>query len=374
MSLRRAGFLIAGLSLALCGCQSQNSEVRAQAEKRWSEARADVKAQLAEDRFHNASLDEAAAAAHEALKLAPERSELAVLTARIELSRGDDVAAERLLQSLGDAGAERSDAQYLFGVIWQQRQRWEQALAHFEAACALAPDEVANLVAVAQSLLQLGHAGEAMERLTAAENRFGWMPEYLTTLAECQEQAGEWSAAAANWARINAGADDCRNIERQASALLHAEQWADAADAYERALRCDKNADIAVRVALARCRFEAGQTEAARETLRNALELDHNNREALLLMSRLLTSEGRYRDALQVAEVLLRGAPREVAALELTASLAERCGRRKRAMTLAGQLLQIDPQNAVAQRILAARENNESGALSNAAPKNSQID
>lgn len=338
--------------VTLTGCAAQNSQMRADAEKRWSEARADVKARLAADRLNSASLDEAASSAREALQLAPERPDLCVLAARIELSRGNDADAERLLIGMGESIAANAEGQYLLGVVWQQRQRWEQAMAHFEAASALAPGELAHLVAVAQSLLQLGRAAEALERLARAETRFGWIPAFQTTLAECQELNGNWSAAAATWARVAQGDKDCAAREREARAVEKALEWSSAAEAYSRALECAGAARADLHTALARCRLELGQFDSARAALRAALDSDHTHVPALRLMAQLLLRQERYREALQVAETLLRAAPDDVAALEMSASLAERCGRRKRAVTLAAQLARIEPANEIAGRIL----------------------
>jgi tetratricopeptide (TPR) repeat protein len=183
----------------LLGCQAPQREAREQAAQRWNVARAEVKARLAADQFEAGNVRAAADELAEACRLAPDHPEFVPLRAQVLLAEGQTFAAHDLLERTHADGKTQAEIDYWLGVVWQQQQRWEEALTAFRRASGLDPGEVGYLVAATQARLQLGRTAEALQTLTAAAERFGWTEAYQAALAECYEQLGDWPAAAATW-------------------------------------------------------------------------------------------------------------------------------------------------------------------------------
>ena len=326
------------VGLVLVGCQSTHEDGKQAAVERWNHMRAQVKARLAADQLAEGNLAKASAELAEAYGLDPTNPELTPLLARVRMANGDSGYAQRLLAGMKGSGPAQAEVEYLLGVIFQQQEKWDRALACFVQATEHNPDEVAYLVALSQTFLQLGLPEEARQRLEAHESAFGWKPAYHATLAECHELLDQWAEAASAWRKVVDRAPDATDIrERFAMALYRAGKSQEAGEVLKQVVD-DPEFDPSdvLRLALADCLVEDGQLAAGRHHVAQVLARNERSLAALHLLARILTVEGTPERALQTARHAMAIDPDNVRSVELTAALAYRVGDTVLADELAG--------------------------------------
>lgn len=344
--------------LPLAGCTSGKRSPGGKTSAEWSSVRARVKTQLAADQLAAGNVQEAAAALREARGLDASNPALSIMQAQVELSAGETDKAEQTLARVQVSGKGRAEVEYLYGVIWQQRQRWATALEHFSRAAQLDPEDASYPAAAAQVLLQTGQAAQAVLTLEQVRQRFEWLPTWQTSMAEALEQTGKWSDAAVLWRKLAGDGEDPVLLERLGYALQRAQRWEEAAAALgqlwqrlEDAKQPDQpgiaRSDVAL--ALANCLLELGQTPAAIEALRHVLSGEPRHVAAQRQLALALARSGETAPALQAAEAALRGSPKDPLSLELVAALGQRAGQYARAVAVARQL---PADNPVAQLVL----------------------
>lgn len=362
-AIRRVGlWLVISLWPLTTACQMPPSQAREDAERRWNVARANVKAKLAADQFAVGNVAAAAGELREAQRLDPGNPALVPLQARIWLAQGNVSAAAELLDQVSRTGGSQAEIEYLRGVVQQQRQQWEAALAAYERAAELNPDEIAYLLAATQARLQRGQAQAALEHLSAAEPKFGWTSAYQAALAECCEQLGNWAAAAAAWQRAAAVPEALPAVrERLAMAHYRAKRYTDAIPILRELLdEGTEDADV-WRLTLVRCYLAIGQPAAARAHIELLLRQRPDDVRTLRLLAHSLAAGGELGTALRTAQRALAADAQDRPTLEFVAALAWKVGDRELARATAARLLQLDPGNAVA-RHLVARLNHGQGS------------
>ncbi len=347
---------LSALVLVATGCQSTQKHAREESLERWNQVRAQVQVKLASDQLSSGQVESAAGALTKAARLDPENPKLRMLQARVCLARGDDYGAQRLLEYSGGQGSRDGEDEYLLGVIRQQRLHWDDAYNHFVRAANTEPHEITYLVAVVENMLQLGEAREALSLMRSHENEFGWTPAYQAAIAECQEQLGDWRAAAAAWEKISDAEVDDSVCERLAIAFCRGERWPEAIPLLRSLLEGQAPESAPhLRMLLAKCLLETGQLIPAQDQLSGVLREQPENTPALRLLARVFAEQGHYARAGLTAERVLRLAPDDLQVAELVAALAWRTGDEPRALELARQIVRAEPnqQNPIAEHILA---------------------
>lgn len=357
--------------IGTAGCQAPLTQRKQDAAQHWNRVQARVKAHLAEDRLTAGHVADAGTTIEEALRLNPDDPELRLLAARVRLAQDQVPQAERLLESLPAGGAMGAEREYLRGVIAQQRQRPQEALAFFLRALNEDPHETTYLLAAVQTLQQMDRPEEAIQLLTDHKEHCGWTNAYFAALAECFEQRGDWESAVRCWRKVTGAAAGDRGLrERLAWALYHAGRLSEATEVLlELEREASEDLSDALCVGLADGLLEARRLEEAQRQAGRVLERDARHVPALLVLARVLSRRGEHEAALRVARRALAVQPEAVPALELAAGLALRVGELSLARSLAGRLLGSEPAadegscprselppapaNPVAERILA---------------------
>lgn len=347
--------VLAALVLSLAGCQSPQQQANQEATQRWNQARAQLKAKLAYDQFAAGNVKAAAGELAEARRLDPANMNWTPLQARIWLAEGNTAAAADLLDRTQLDGPVQAEVEYLRGIVYQQQQRWEDAVAAFERAAELDQSEVGYVVAAVQVWLQLGQPRQALQCLEACATNFAWTNAYQAALAEALELAGDWSGAAAAWRRVLQAADDDAGIsERLAEALCRAGRYGEAIPVLQQLLNAEQaQQSTGVRLRLAEALLAVNQPEAARVQAQAVLQSDPNQVSALLLLAQAWAAAGDTRAALRTAERALQLQPQDARVQELTAALEWSAGQESRARERARRLREIDPANPVALHILS---------------------
>jgi tetratricopeptide (TPR) repeat protein len=324
----RAALLVGltGLLLAGAACQAPASHARADATRRWNAVRAQVKARLASEQLATGHISDAAAAVAEAVRLDPNNPHLTLLEARVCLAEGRGGRALVLLESIPIGSAPRAEADYLTGVLVQERGLLDDALVHYKRALEVRPDEVTHVLAVADVLQQVGRPREALELLEQHAVRFALLTAYQEALAECHEQLGNWEQAAGCWRRaFEPGERSPAQQERLALALLSAGRTAEAASLLAQLCSDPQTQSTGLRLALAKARLEHGHCdEALRELSQIADATQHPVASKLIIEG--LARTGRTAQAFATARQALDADPSDAELLEWTATLALRAG------------------------------------------------
>lgn len=344
---------------ALPGCMGplRHDAAKAEAQQRWNRVRADVKARLASEQLASGQLEKAGAAIGEARQLDPHNEALQLMQARALIGRGESAQAGQLLDAFAPGGPHAAEVAYLRGVIAEQRLDWPAALDHFLSAIDHDPDDVANLTAAVQVLLQLGEARPALALLQMHEPQHGWRPAFQAAAAECHEQLGDWARAAAAWRQVVGDEADPAVRERLALALWRSGQWAQASELLRELIDDpEREQPAALRVALAECYTRQNRPDEARDELNAVLRESPRNVPALVALARLLAQQGAFEQALHTAAACLALEPEHAGMLELAATLAHRLGWTDQAQVFARRVQALAPDSPVPPLILGRSE------------------
>ncbi len=354
--MMRTILLAAGL-LMLAGCQSPGAThvtAKQEASQRWNRVRAQVKARLASEQLAIGSTRNAADEIAEARRLDPEHVGHQVVQARVLLAEGQVEAADALLRAVAAEDDSLAEVAYLRGIVAQQQMRWPVALEHFLTALDRDPHDVTNLTAAVQVLLQLDQAGSAEALLGLHARQHDWTPAFQVAQAECQEQLGNWSAAAAAWQRVLSHAADQVTLERLALALERAGRCREAVLTLEAALEeVPREQRTRLLLNLARCDVELEDYATARRRLQQILARQPGHPGALQALAEVLVGQGELGEALTMALTVLERDPRNVPMLELGAAVAHKLNETELATALAERLIAAAPASPVGQHLLA---------------------
>lgn len=354
VNTRAAVALAAIVLVGGCAAPGTHESARQDAQKRWDGARARIKARLAADHLEAGAFNDAAAELAEASRLDPNPGAYLPLQVRLLLALGDVDEARAALER-AETAQPNPEIDYLRGIVCQQQQRWDDALACYLAAVEQRPADQSYTIAAAQAWLQLGAAEEALQLLEAQQARNGWTVGCQAAMAECREQLGEWRAAADAWQRVADAKGEDRDVtERLALARFRAGDFAAALPLARWLCRDEAAAAPADRMLLVDCLTELGELNEARGAAMRAMEHDGGRAPALLRLARIYAAGGDVQMALRTAQQALSAQPDDPMSLELSAALALRCGERATATALARRLRSVsrDGVNALADRIL----------------------
>jgi tetratricopeptide (TPR) repeat protein len=165
-----AATLTAAAVVFIGGCTAQQTstmkEAKQAAKTRWQDARSGILFSLAQQQFDGGDLEKAEATCSQAMEQSQPHAEFYELLARIAVERGQLERAIHTLELADKLDPKRPTVHYLMGVIFQRWQRYDAALAQYEIAYKMTPDNVERLLAVAETLVKLNRSDEAVKRLT----------------------------------------------------------------------------------------------------------------------------------------------------------------------------------------------------------------
>ena len=262
-----AVLLLSAFTLIGSGCVTQSrKEMKAAAEKRWSDTRSGIMFSVAQQRFDAGELEKAKKTLNQAIRANPDNAKFHVLDARISLEQGSLERAYRKLERAVQLNEEHDRAHYFMGVIFQRWQRYDQALAKYEKAYELRPDDPAALVAISETLVKLERPEEAIERLKSKMNYFENNPEVRVALGRIHMLEARYDKAV-RWFREASvlSAQDDAIVEHLAMAEYAAGQHGDAIQRFESLLgKKDYQGRDDLRLALGDCYMATGNPVKAR--------------------------------------------------------------------------------------------------------------
>jgi MSHA biogenesis protein MshN len=129
--------------------------------------------------LENRRIDEAQQFLQEGLNLNPDRSSYAMLSARIQVERGDlQGAHELLVKHAANAGAS-ADYHAFDAAVLQRLGRHKEAVARYQAALELAPQSGLWWMGLGISLQADGRRAEALDAFRRAKSAGGLSPDLL---------------------------------------------------------------------------------------------------------------------------------------------------------------------------------------------------
>ncbi len=289
-----------------------------------------------------------------AIKADPSNIAARLAQARVALDLGDsDTAAEHISRAT-ELGAAPEETSYLMAHVRLTQGNFAEALKLADAA--LAGDRHGEYAARirAAALAGMGNADGARVELETAIAR-GWSTvEVWTDLARLHMATGNLAAAfpaAANAVRVGP-----RNVkalvlaaelDRKRFGLAAAMPW------YRKALEVDPNSGDAL-LGLAATLGDAGSNREMLELTRRVLSLDQRNARAFYLQSVMAARAGRFdlaRALLNRTSGRLDGEP---GVMLLRATIELKDGAYEQAIDRLSDLVELQPANLTARRLLAA--------------------
>ncbi|QOV90234.1 tetratricopeptide repeat protein [Humisphaera borealis] len=380
------------VSVTGCGSSDNKPSEKEVAQKRWAAARSGVMVTLAKDQYRNGDLDRARTTVDDALRLSPENPQARLVSARLYIEKSQLESAERELIAARAITPNDGEAYYLSGIVMQRWQKNDKALENYKIACEKSPAELAYVLAVAESLVSLDRANEALELLQSKADYFEHSGTIRDAIGQLYMQQGKYAEAARNFRQATVLAEDEPAIkERLAMALFKAGQhretadvlsklvaletfakradlWAmlgecqvilgrarDARYSYESASRLDEFSPSIWR-GLGRAALESGDLQRAELAFKKSLRFDDERPETHLLLGYLFTRQNKFDEALQAFLAASKLDPKDTVALCMVGYVYEKSGKPELAAKYYARALQIRPSDEMARKLMAGVE------------------
>jgi Flp pilus assembly protein TadD len=384
--------LIALLVITVSGCASKKNQPTQKeiATKQWNAARADVLHSLARDQYRTGNFDKCRKTLDEALKLNPESGKLHALSAKLLIEQGQLESAERQLALARELEPNEAETEYLSGIIYQRWQRMELALQHYEKASEKAPEELAYVLARAETLVMLDRHEQALALLKEKMAQFEYSAIIRDAAGQILMQMGRFDRAVDLLRHAVMLADDEPTIkEHLALALYYNRDYREAADLLTRLValeRFSNRADLYVALAesqiqigrmvdarrsfetasqlnpasatvwlgLAKTALQLGDIKRAELSLKKAISIDAANAEAHLLFGYLHLRHQRMREALTSFQKASALSPSDPVAICMIGYVLEKMGETEQAIQQYARALQLKPGDELASRLMAS--------------------
>ena len=281
------------LSLASCA-QLFPPDSHKEARTRWGDVRAKLKYELAAEQFSRGNLDEAGKSLDESLALNPKAPNPQVLRAKILLERGQTAAASEALDIALHNGGDTPETDYLSGLIAQRYNQLDNALAWYQRASQRDSMNAPYVVAVAETLVALDRASEALDLVRSRWTDFeqnttlrALAGDIYMMLARYEEAADAYREAA------RMSPEDQRLQYQLGMALAQSNHPEEAATVLTPLVERAEQPEASALAALGRARLTLNQPEVAKPFLKQAAETEQNNARywALLAQASLASND-----------------------------------------------------------------------------------
>ena len=375
------------------GCQSgskTHAQAKAAAKERWGNARGGVLYGLALQQFQNGELDKAEQTCVQAMEAAPKNVPCQELIARIMIERGELERAYVMLEQVQKLDPARPEPHYLTGIVLQRWQRYDGALAAFDEAYRLKPDQPSAFLAAAEMLVKLDRVDEALTRLEDKKAYFENNADLRVELGRVHMLRRDFPHAVACFHEASVlDPEDDGIKEHLALAQVAAAQHAEAIQNLKALIQTPKGKDRDdLRMALGDCYLATQRPVEARAQFleivrRNEGDVDAwiklgqaawivedpvrlsqaaervtvlapERHEGYLLRGMIEQRAGRYEAAVAQFELAAQKAPASAAPLLLKGVAMEKMGDRAGAAEAYRQALKVAPDDPRAMKMLAA--------------------
>lgn len=391
--------LVAVLAVAmLAGCNDgkpKKPTAKEQLTQNWKDARAAVQFTLAQQQYDGGNFAESRKSVDQALALSPRMAPALVLSAKIHVEQGDLQPAHRQLTEALVHDPSNAEADYLLGVIQQRWQKPLEALAHYQAARGKQPEELAYLLATAETCVALDRVDEALELLQPRVQFFENSGAIRDVVGQLLVRKGQYPPAIAMLRQASVLSSSDNSIrEHLALALFHGgehreaiqvlvqltsdEPFASRPDllmalgecyltisrprearaAFDTASQLDPGS-AAIWMRMGKAALELHDLRRAELSLRKAQSLDGSNSEVHLMMGYLRLKQDRFADALTSFNKAATLDRTDTVSLCMIGYVLEKMDRPGQAMSYYAQALKIKPQDELAAKLMAGVDPHE---------------
>ncbi len=304
------------LATQVCGCAvlfPKNPHKEAQG--RWNEVRGRIKLQLAQDQFNAGRVRESEVQLKEAIGLDPTSAPAHILAAKLNLEKGELVAARESLDAAVRYGGVTPEISYLSGIIAQRYGDLDAALAYYREAAERAPQSAAYVVAQAETLTALGRLSEALDLIRARRTDFERNATLRALAGDIHTILGQYEAASDAYreAVLLAPDDPVFRLELGV-ALARARRDEEAIKVLAPVLAQKRDAPWSARLALGRAYLARDNPSEAREVFRNATRAFPGEAQPWSWLARAALASGDLITARQASEKATSLSPQDAAA------------------------------------------------------------
>ena len=392
MRWRRYLKFICATGIFISGCNSGGltPDQKAQANKQWNDARANVLAGLASDQYKDGSLDKCQTTLEQALRLEPENANLHLLAAKLAIEQSNLEAAQQHLSEVRTLDPKNAEADYLLGVVYQRREQLEHARAAYADAVAKNPTELSYLLANAETLVALGKPSEALKLLQSKALVFEHSGVIRDEIGQLLIQQNRYEEGIAELREASIlSSDDATIREHLAFALFANKQFSESAECFERLMtepgyekRADvfaamgecqsrdhqysqarKNYELATQInpscygywlGLAKTNAQEKDLAGAEIAVRRSLSLEPDSSEARCLLGFVKLKQNQLPESLAAFHEAAELNPQDSFCVCLEGYLCARMGRIADARSFYSSALRLDPHNEFASRLLSS--------------------
>ncbi len=227
-----AAALVAAVGLLFAGCGSLPDHQATQKEEQynvWNATRLGVLLQLATQQYEVGDYDKCRETMKEAFSYKVANADLEVLAAKVELEKGTLDKAANYLKTAVQIDANKAEAYYLLGVVYQRWQNLTAAHDYYQLAWQKKPDEVLYLLAMVEMKISLGRYDEAQKVLEDKMVYFEQTAAIRVALARLATLRGDFEKASKYYRDATLLApDDLTLRQNYAEALYFAGKYSDA--------------------------------------------------------------------------------------------------------------------------------------------------
>jgi len=354
---RLSQFLVASAAtFILSGCHSpSHHEAKQQAEQRWNEVRAGVKFQLARQQYDSGLFDDVVRTLSESIALDATRPEAYVLLAQANLELSKPASAEQAIEAARRSGLDSADLHYMRGVILEQRNDHNAAVAEYAQARMMNADNVDYLVAQAECLVVLDRPEEALSLLDENMHRFDANGTIAVLAGRIAALLGDWEGAAKRLGQAAVILSESPIVAEELGLLFVRAGRCEEAVALLRPLieAAGESEAAAVRRGIATCSLTLGDPTSAKAVLIDYARLHPEDGPAQLLLAKAALETNDLLPAARAADLAEQLAPDRGDTTLIRAAIQwRRTDYAAAADTLYG-LLEREPANVEAYCLLA---------------------
>ncbi|MBI1825550.1 MAG: tetratricopeptide repeat protein [Planctomycetes bacterium] len=340
-------FALIAAMLTTCGCQTINHDAaKKQATQRWSEVRARVKLQLANQQCVRGMFNDAATSAAEAIGLDPKLPGAYEVLAKSQLEQGKPASTEKTLDAAKAQNCQSAELHYLRGVVLELRDDTAGSLAEYQRAVELNPANSDYLISLAECLVNAKRADEALTLLDERADHLDAAAGVFALAAHIAELKGDREGAITRYQRTLALVPDHALIHEQLASLLMKEsRFEDAIGLLKPLAKNDAPNAASARKLLAACDLAIDDPVSAKTLLVDYARSHPEDDSALTLLARASLQTHDLMTAGWTIDQLHRKHPDSTDPALLYASLLWQRGDAQAAETVLRHQLDIDPNN-----------------------------
>lgn len=346
-----------GLTLLLPACRTNpHAADKKRAERRWNEVRGRVKYQLAEQQFSRGLFEDAAANVAEALSLDPTRPASFAMLAKCNLEMNKPASAQHSIDMARQLDLESAELDYMQGVLFEQRDRPDEAIQEFAKAQSLDPTKLDYLIALVENLVVQGHVEKARRVIQQEaaqvddDGSIAVLSAYIALLTDQVEEA----AAHLRSAMVHGTKSDLVQLEL-GRILVRMHRYAEALPLLRPLLeRFDETElDGVLRRAAATCYMNQDEPGEAKQVLLDYARRHPNDAAAQLLLAKAAIAGGDMMTALAAVTRAEKTAAHHPEVRFVRAVLHWKRGESDAAATLLNAIIDESPNDVDAHCLLA---------------------